>query len=124
MTILNEEKTKEKRKLNVIIHGVQESKSEAPLKRKSEDIDHANTLLQKHLGVDVKVENAITLGKKSDDKPCLLRITTPSETVKKQIMRSATKLQNQTNPDWVKRVFITPDLTPKEQEANRALRQN
>jgi len=67
------------------------AKSEAPLQRKSEDIDHANTLLQKHLGVDVKFENAIRLGKKSDDKPRLLRITTPSETVKKQIMRSATK---------------------------------
>ena len=57
--------------------------------------------------------------------PHLLRITDPSETVKKLIMRSFTKLPNQTNPDWMKTVFITPDLTTncKEQEANRALMQ-
>jgi len=84
MTILNEEKVKEKRKLNVIIHRVQESKSELALERKSEDSDQANTLFQKHLGVDVTVDNAIRLGKKSNDKPRLLRITT---TVQLRLLR-------------------------------------
>ena len=49
MTILNEEKPKRERKLNIIIHGIQESKSETPLERKSKDIGQANTLLQKDL---------------------------------------------------------------------------
>jgi len=44
---LNEERAKEKKKLNIIIHVVQESKSEEPSERKSVDIDQADTLLQK-----------------------------------------------------------------------------
>jgi len=39
MTILNEEKPKRERKLNIIIHGIQESKSETPLERKSKTLD-------------------------------------------------------------------------------------
>jgi len=122
MNILNEEKAKEKRKLNIIIHGVQESKSEESQERKVEDIEQVNSLFKKYLEVDVTVDNATRLGKKSNDKPRLLRIITPSEIVKKQIMQSSSKLRKESNPDWVKRIFITYDLTPKQQEENRVLR--
>ena len=122
VSVLNEEKDKEKRKMNVIIHGIPESKSEEPLDRKEYDIEQVNTVFQTHLEVDVAVDNAIRLGKKINDKSRLLRITLPNESVKKQIMRSVSKLRVDSNPDWMKRIFITPDLTPKEQEENRKLR--
>jgi len=102
MTILNEEKAKEKRKLNIIIHGMLESKSVEPLERKSQDIEQVNTVFQKYLEVDIAVDNATRLGKKSNDKPRLLRINIPSLIVKKQIMQSSGKLRTEGNPDWTK----------------------
>ena len=59
VSVLNEEKDKEGRKLNVIVHGIPESKSEEPLERKAYDIEQVNTVIQKHLEVDTAVDNAI-----------------------------------------------------------------
>ena len=42
--------------------------------------------------------------------------------LKKEILRNSIKLQSVSNPDWIQSVFITSDLTPKEQERDRALR--
>jgi len=122
VSLLNEEKDKEKRKMNVIIHGIPESKSEEPLERKAYDIDQVNTIFQKHLNVEVAVDNAVRLGKKVNEKSRLLKITLPTESAKKQVMRSSGQLRNDSNPDWMKKLYITQDLTPKEQEENRELR--
>jgi len=58
VSILNKEKAKEKRKLNVIVHGIPKSKSEEPLERKVYDIKQVNAIIQKHLEVDVVIGNA------------------------------------------------------------------
>jgi len=105
----NKEKAKEKRKLNVIVHGISKSKPEEPLERKAYDIEQVNVIIQKHFEVDVAVDNAIRLGKKVNDKCRLLKITISNESVKKQIMQSASMLQKDPNPDWMKKVFIAPD---------------
>ena len=34
----------------------------------------------------------------------------------------ATKLRGEDTPEYLKSVFITPDLTPKERDTNKALR--
>ena len=68
------------------------------------DIEQINTVIQKYLEVDV----AIRLGKKYKDKFRILRISLSNESLKKQIMPSARKLRNVSNPDWMKRMFITP----------------
>ena len=41
---------------------------------------------------------------------------------KREILRNSTKLQGVSDPDWIRLVFFTPDLTPKEQERDKALR--
>jgi len=38
-------------------------------------------------------------------------------------LQNSPRLQEESNHDWVKKVFITPDLTPKEQEENKALQE-
>ena len=42
--------------------------------------------------------------------------------MKRAVLRNCFKLRSKSNPDWVKRVFITPGLTPKEQMESRELR--
>jgi len=48
VSVLSEEKDKERRKLNVIVHSIPESESEEPLERKAYDIEQVNTVIQKH----------------------------------------------------------------------------
>jgi len=71
--------------------------------------------------VPVKVTKAIRLGKRGD-KPRLLKVSVPSESDKISIMRNCIKLCNTNLPTAIQTVFITPNLTPKEQEVNRKLR--
>ena len=45
----------------------------------------------------------------------------PSVAVKKSILHNCYKLRDVPDPDWMKKVFITADLTPKEQEQSKEL---
>ena len=38
------------------------------------------------------------------------------------VLKNCVKLQNKNHPADIQRVYITPDLTPKEQQENKALR--
>jgi len=42
-------------------------------------------------------------------------------TEKALILLNSIKLRNENNPEEIQKIFITPDLTPKEQEANKKL---
>ena len=64
---------------------------------------------------------AVRLGKKGT-RPRLLMVQTGNKQEKAAIMRNCTKLRNENNPDKIREVFITPDLTPKERENDKALR--
>jgi len=115
-----EEKDKDKRKLNVILHNVEEPTAEDGLARKKTDMDVAAKIFKKNLGVSVKVNNAVRLGKKN--KPRLLKISVDSQQSKAAILRNCTKLRGKEVPQYLAKVFITPDMTPKERESNKALR--
>ena len=52
-SVLSEEKVKEKRKLNVILHNVVERTADNGQSRKREDIDHVSSIFHKSLGVSV-----------------------------------------------------------------------
>ena len=77
--------------------------------------------LQKYIEVTPTISKAIRLGKRKE-KSRLLKITVTSESEKATILRNTLKLRKQENPDNIKNIYITPDLTPKEQEANKKLR--
>ena len=80
-----------------------------------------SSIFHKHLTVPATITKAIRLGKKSN-MPRLLKVSVASESDKASIMRNCTKLRNVNLPSIVQKVFITPDLTPREQEVNKKLR--
>ena len=55
--------------------------------------------------------------------PSIVLKTLNSHESKNVIMQSKHMLRNQSNPDSVRTLFITPDLTPLEQKKSKALRQ-
>ena len=60
------------------------------------------------------MQDAVRLGKRDPSKQRLLKVSVPSLSVKKSILRNSVKMHNKSDPDWMKKVFITPDFTPKE----------
>jgi len=110
-TILSEEREKEK-------HQLAESTKEDPQSRKTEDIDVSCKLIQKYLGTPVTITNAIRLGSKGS-KPRLLKMSVSSKGEKGLILKNCVKLCNKSHPTDIQRVYITPDLTPKEQQEIR-----
>ena len=63
-SLLREEREREERKLNLIIHGVPESTSETPTERKAYDIDQTSGILSQILEADTSVQDAVRLGKR------------------------------------------------------------
>jgi len=122
VSLLSEQKEKEKRQLNIIVHKLEESTASDGPSKKQEDIKKCESLFQSHLGTKVTIKNAIRLGKKTD-RPRLLKLTLNSIEEKVTILRNKSKLRSSSNPEDVRNVFITPDFTPLEQKRNKALRQ-
>ena len=114
---------KKKRKLNLILHRIPESTSEDVLERKAHDTDQVKTIFQTYLKVDVQTDTVVRIGKKDPQKTRLLKVDVPSDKLKKQVLHNSSKLRDISNPNWIKKVFITPDLTPKQQEENKVLRE-
>jgi len=75
-SVFNEEKEKNKRKLNLILHNIPESKAESADQQKQHDTDTAMAIINQHLNIPTSISNAIRLGKKieNSDKPRLLRL--------------------------------------------------
>ena len=121
-SVINEEKDKQKRRLNLIVHNMAESSADQPLARKEQDIANLQDILTSHLQVRAHISNAIRLGKKGGPKPRLLKITVESDGEKAAVLRNLTKLRTSSTPEQLKRIFITPDLTQREREANKVLR--
>ena len=120
--VINEEKEKQKRKLNLIVHNMDESSADHAQTRKEHDITMIRDILGSQLEVKSCISNAIRLGRKGGPKPRLLKITVESEEEKVAILRNVKKLRLPSTPEHLKRMFITPDLTQKEREVNKALR--
>ena len=55
-------------------------------------------------------------------KPRLLRVALATEHDKSLLLRNCTKLRSKNNPDNVRNVYVTPDLTPREQQQSIALK--
>ena len=119
-SMLSEEKEKDKRKLNLILHNIPESTNSISDVRKQDDTDTAAAIFNQHLGIPTSVTNATRLGKKGP-KPKILRVTVSSERDKAIILRNCMKVRSITEADYLKNFFITPDMTPMEREQNKAL---
>ena len=90
---MNEEKERERRRLNLIIHNAPESTADVPESHKTEDIERATDIFNVYLGAKTTVTKALRLGKKTEsaDKPRLMKITVDTLESKVYILRNYTK---------------------------------
>ena len=118
---ISEEKEREKRRLNLIFHNLQEPINDNGLARKEADIQRAPSIIKDYLGISATINNAVRLGKRGE-KPRLLKITIDTPQTKAAILCKRTTLRDEKNPEDVRNIYITPDLTLKERDANKKLR--
>ena len=127
----------DKRKQNVIIHGIPEPPSEVeddegetrdstPEERKQHDLTKVASLgnADQHLKVEANdIESIYRIGaKRNDGKARLVCVKLRQPEVKKRLLENAKKLRNsQTN--WHKKVYINPDLTKQQREKSQQARQ-
>jgi myosin heavy subunit len=106
----------EQRKLNVIIHGVEEDAGEA-------SVDNAKVMEILNSGLKMKADNHLVkvcrIGKPSNDRPRLLKVELKSLEGKIEVLKRAKNLRH--SEDF-KKVFIVPDLTRKQQLVDKELR--
>lgn len=112
----------DKRKKNVIIHGMGESTSVSSAERVDDDMALLAAMFQEANVSGVKVEEVVRLGKKPDNShnPRPLKVTLDSEEGKVRLLRNAKNLRDKQEGGWSK-VFIHQDLTPRQREARKPL---
>jgi len=114
-SLVSEEKEKERRQLNLVLHNVEESSSSDGSERKSEDIKKVKSIFEKYLEVSVSVTKAFCTGKRGA-KPQLLKITVSSLDDKILVLMNKMKLRNSGNPKDVCKVFVRPNPNRTEKE--------
>lgn len=104
----------ERRKMNLVIHGVPETDAE-------QDIEQVAEILGMGLHMDFErhVASMVRIGKLEDNKARPLRIVVKSLDGKKEILSRAKDLKE---VEKYKRMFISPDLTRKQQRVDKELR--
>ena len=107
-SVLNEEKEKSKRKLNLILHNIPESSVDNVDTRKQHDTDTAIAIINQHLA---PISNVVRLGKRTEDHNYL-----GSDQTKAKILRNCTKIHNIKDPEYLQQVYITPDLTLRKEK--------
>lgn len=102
-TLVNEEKEKEKGQFYLILHNIKESDDTDSSKWKEEDACAAISIFKDYLDVTASITKCFRIGKKHEysNKPHLLKITVGS-------------LDEKENPEHIRKLFITLDLTPTE----------
>ena len=123
-SFINEEKERYKRRLNLIVHNVLESSADNGSERKSHDINTVTSIFEKYWGVKVKITNANRIGRKKEGqlRPRLTKVSVESEHEKAVMLHNCTKLRARDIREEIQNVYITPDLTPREQQHNKVLR--
>jgi len=118
-SLVAEQKEREKRELNLVLHNVPESTASDSFTRKQEDIAQINSILNEYVDVKPTINNAIRLGKRDTNKHRLLKIIVGLTQEKITVLRNKLKLRKESNPTSIKRIFITPNYTPLKQKRIR-----
>ena len=111
---------KDRRKNNLVVHNLPESKAASQGERTSEDISLFQEALKDTLKVKVSVSKAFRVGRTDTGRDRLLIVTLDTPGVKQDILRMAPQLRS--SDKWGN-VYITPDLSRTEREAARKLRE-
>lgn len=111
----------EQRKLNLIFHKVPESTHSDPSSRREQDVKFILTVANE-LGINqLEITNIIHLGQPSETGTRLLKVAVSNFQSKRQLLSKAKNLR-QAKSDQLRKVFITPDLSPQEREYQKNLR--
>lgn len=111
---------RESRKCNVIVHNVPESSKQDGKERMDEDKEKIKTMMKDGMTIeDVTINSIVRLGKREEGKTRLLKVVVDSVKCKRALLLKAKKLRE---TDTWKKVFITPDYSPKERQINKELR--
>ena len=112
---------RERKRKNVMIFNLRESKHEEAKERYCEDERNCKDIFSNTLGIQqVNIMNVIRLGKKMPNKVRPLLVKLGSEEERINILRNTSKLRQ--SQQFV-RVYVTRDMTEKEREKDRSLRQ-
>ena len=106
------------RRKNIIVYGLKENPENDDPKALVNDIVSE---LEVNIDVDIDCESVFRLGKKAmrADKPRPIRIKFNDITKKVSVLAASKKLRN---VQRYKDVYLNPDLTPKQQEMSKNLR--
>ena len=121
LACIREEKDRERRRLNLCLRNVPETDSTSN--------DHAQviTLFTSTLGVNGNevnggIKNIKRVGTQSGDRPRIIIIECSNYDLKRKLLQNSFKLKNYNGPTNDKKVFLTPDMTKKQLEDDRNLR--
>jgi len=119
-----EREEQEKRRHSVIVFGLNESCATEAEVRVADDVEKFQDIMHE---LEVRHESDITkvvrLGKKAesaDEKPRPLKVSFSSEESKLDVLKKAKNLRDK-KEGGLDKVFIYPDLTPKQREARKKL---
>ena len=119
--VVDEYRDMERRKWNLIVFNVPEPKSTESSQRKVEDWEFFNSLID-HIGIDpVDVTDVVRLGAKTSDKLRPLRVQLNNLGHRRSVLANAKKLRDLSS-DIFKGIYINPDLSVKERQAQKKLR--
>ena len=119
--IVDEYLNRERRKLNLVIYGLPEASATSAPDRQLADSNSFTELVGSEFKIsNLEISKCVRLGKPKNDKPTPLLVTVADNAIRRQILRNAKHLRHS---NTYKCVFISPDLTLQEREANKQLRQ-
>ena len=116
---LDDHMDREKRKSNLVVHNLPEQASDSQAERAAQDAELFRSMIRDEMKLNVKVMKSFRVGKKVDGKARLLIITLEEASTKHDILKQAPQLRH--SKKYVN-IYVTPDLTRKERETNKKLR--
>ena len=111
---------RERRKMNVVVHNLPEQDGDTLAERMEKDQHLFKDLIKEGMNLIVKPTKAFRVGRKVEDRPRLLIVSLDSVETKMDVLKLASQLRHLTT--W-KRIYVTPDLSKKEREENKRLRE-
>ena len=100
---------------------IPESEDEDPPSRKSHYVIQVSDIVCKYLETSVSIINALRIDRKKG-KTLLTKDILGSPCEKATVLHDCTKLRSSNYPVNIRKIYITPDLTSKEQKINKNLR--
>ena len=117
--VLDECMEKENRNANLVVHNLPEQPRESSAERAKNDAFLFKTMIKEEMSLNVSVTTSFRVGKCVSDKARLLIVTLEYPAAKHDIVRLAPQLRHSNK--YVN-IYVTPDLTRKERELNKKLR--